>query len=109
MIPLQIGSLSMAQTTAEFIPELWSQALVDKLKIEMQMNGGTHRTKGDQLLRDAALGHPEYPEYFTKTMTATEVQLREQYAHQAAEQMAKNLDRSILATFADRYGGGRGS
>jgi hypothetical protein len=51
------------------------------------------RSRGAQLLRDAALGHKEYPEH----TTATEVRIRNEYASHAADALAYNIDQSILS------------
>ena len=81
----------MATTSAEFIPELWSKELMGQLKKELFAHRRPKRSKGAQLLRDAALGHPEYPdpqeklyrEFKKEHMTATEVRMRnEMHTHQ---------------------------
>ena len=81
----------MATTNAQFMPDLWSIELLEKYKQSMldQLVGRRpKRSKAAQMLRDAALGHPEYPEQaiFEQTpreMTATEVRMRnEMYTHQ---------------------------
>ena len=81
----------MAIPSKAFLPELWSTDILEKYKQSMldQLVGRRpKRSKAAQMLRDAALGRPEYPEQaiFEQTpreMTATEVRMRnEMYTHQ---------------------------
>lgn len=68
-------------TTGMFNPEVWSAAIIDEFKKHMDEVLRPKRSVAVQQLRDAALGHPEYPE--PTPMTATEVRMRnEQYNHQ---------------------------
>jgi hypothetical protein len=75
--------------TPNFIPELWSQELVEQLKENLIFGGRPKRSKAAQMLRDAALGHPEYPDedlqrqQMQEQRTATEIRMRnEMYQHQ---------------------------
>ena len=58
------------------------------------------RSKGTQLLRDAALGHKEYPEPASQGvvphMTATEVNVRMTYANRASEAILRDLNNYVL-------------
>ncbi len=57
------------------------------------------RSKGTQLLRDAALGHREFPDAAKDgkmNMTATEIQIRMTFAERAAVGIARDLDNHIL-------------
>lgn len=95
----------MPTTTGDFIPEVWSQEIIASYK-EALRPPQPRRSKGAQLLRDAALGHPEYPSnMFTDdngtdhVMTATEVNIRQQYENQAAKAMLRQIDNDMLDTF----------
>lgn len=48
-------------TEATLQAELWTQRLVEEYKRHLSMAAGSKRDKATQALRDAALGHPEYP------------------------------------------------
>lgn len=96
----------MATTNLKnFIPELWSQELIETMKQQVwDLAVKTRRSKGTQLLRDAALGHPEYPEPPPKlNMTATEMRLRHEQMEKtytmAAKAMADDIDKHILDSF----------
>lgn len=54
--------IKMAMEHSKFQAELWSQAIIDQYKKTLEMMGRPKRSAGAQMLRDAALGHPEYPE-----------------------------------------------
>lgn len=62
--------------------------------------GKPKRSKGTQLLRDAALGHEEFPppakDGSMGNMTATEINIRMEYANRAAAAIAKQMDNHIL-------------
>lgn len=98
----------MSTTSSNFSPELWSKVMLDTYKDEIFKARKPRRSKGSQLLRDAALGHPEYPpdpratpeENRRANMTATEVSIRNQYAYRAAAVMTKTLDNDILDALA---------
>ena len=85
----------MATYSTEFIPELWSQQLIETMKTEMIMSGTPKRDKFSQMLRDKALGHPEYPP--AKNRTATEIKnAQDHWADSAAYGIAVAIDRDIL-------------
>lgn len=46
--------------TASFIPEVWSQQILDTMKQTMWETVMPRRSHGAQLLRDVALGKPEF-------------------------------------------------
>jgi hypothetical protein len=77
----------MATTTSKFIPELWSQQMLDTYKLRSEFHW-PKRSKGAQLLRDAALGHPEYPE--------GEFNVHKKYATDAAKYLSAAIDADIL-------------
>ena len=53
----------MATVKSGFIPELWSSKIMGAyMKQLFDKLGLPKRSKGCQLLRDAALGHKEYPD-----------------------------------------------
>jgi hypothetical protein len=102
----------MATTSAQFIPELWSAEVLDKFKQSIFEGMRPKRSKGAQMLRDAALGHPEYPEpkpelhrSYADNMTATEVRMRnEMYTHQL-DAMAYSVNpKLVVPSQGDRSG-----
>jgi hypothetical protein len=84
-----------------FIPELWGSALIKAYQEALNIHK-PRRSRGTQLLRDAALGYPEYPDTMTGTTTnaphrtATEVRLRNEWADAAALALAHAIDRDTL-------------
>ena len=48
------------EQAAKFIPELWADALLKTYADSMMASIFPLRSRGAQLLRDAAIGHPEY-------------------------------------------------
>ena len=88
--------MAMATTTGNFMPDLWSENIIKTYRNNLSSAplagyDKPKRSRGAQLLRDAALGHPEYPsdprmspdEFRQQNMTATEVRMRnEMYSHQ---------------------------
>lgn len=97
----------MAVSSTMFTPELWSDKILDDLKDAYFHAQKPKRSKGAQLLRDAALGHEEFPPdpratpadfrmESMKNMTATGIAIQQQYAQRAAHAMAQNLDDDIL-------------
>lgn len=82
----------MATMSDNFIPELWSDEVLNNYKKGIFDAMLPKRSKGAQLLRDAALGHPEYP----KHITATEVTIRYQYAKDAAKALVQQVDNDML-------------
>lgn len=67
-------------TTGMFNPEVWSAAIIDEFKKHMDEVLRPKRSVAVQQLRDAALGHPEYPEPPPKTATEIRIQ-HEQHKH----------------------------
>lgn len=102
----------MATTSAEFIPELWSQHLIDLMKENLVMAGRPKRDKASQMLRDAALGRPEYPEKaaydkcFTefKHMTATEMRMRNEEASHRLDALRYSMFNPTLVFTRERNG-----
>lgn len=91
----------MAISESAFFPSLWSNKLLDHLKDNFSLAQKPKRSKGAQLLRDAALGHEEYPpdpkaHYQGRNMTATQVMIQQEYANQAVAAMAQKMDDDIL-------------
>lgn len=90
----------MALIDEKLIPELWSTALMDQLKKSMVFDayaktGTPKRDKFSQMLRDKALGRPEFPE--KQNMTATEIRYaQDHWADAAGYAMANAIDRDIL-------------
>jgi hypothetical protein len=106
---------SSGNATPGFVPELWADKMIQTLKDELIFGIKPKRSKGAQLLRDAALGHPEYPDPRVtpaENRTATEIGIRHEYANRAAQALARNIDNDILdslryqtyAATAARYG-----
>ncbi len=86
---------------AKFIPELWSKKLLIQMKEQLVMSDSLRpkRDKYSQLLRDKALGHPEYP----ANKTATEVRhAQDHWADAVAYAMANTIDRDILSKLRDK-------
>jgi hypothetical protein len=79
----------MAMTSATFIPEVWSKSLLETFKQEITINMLPKRSYGARLLRAAAKG-----EDWTKIKR--EVNIREEYANDAADALAYQLDADIL-------------
>ena len=52
----------MATTKITFIPEIWSSKIMGAYMKQLFDAIRPKRSKGCQLLRDAALGHKEYPD-----------------------------------------------
>lgn len=99
----------MAISKAAFDTAIWSDEILKKFQdsfITQAMRGVPKRTKGAQLLRDAALGHPEFAPagesdnwpvtWQTNTMTATEMRIRHEQANHAAAAMARSFDNDML-------------
>ena len=90
----------MATTKGNFIPEIWSSSTLEIYKRELSDAIRPKRSKGCQLLRDAALGHKEYPEPASQGvmphMTATEVNVRMTYANRASEAILRDLNNYVL-------------
>lgn len=89
--------------SGSFIPDLWS----DELKKQLQERMRPKRSKAAQMLRDAALGHPEYPP--PENLTATEIRMRNEQLWQqpyelAARRMADDIDKHVLDSMV--YGRG---
>lgn len=72
--------------TPNFLPELWSAKLIEKMKEGLMMAGMPKRDKYSQMLRDKALGRPEFPDVLKGTttnsphMTATEMRMRNEHS-----------------------------
>lgn len=55
--------MNKTKKIANFNPAVWSAHIMDQWKKEMTYKLGLpNRSAGTQLLRDAALGHKEYPD-----------------------------------------------
>jgi len=85
----------MAISKATFDTAVWSDELLKKFQdsfITQAMQGVPKRTKGAQLLRDAALGHEEFPKF-----KATDYEkLRHTYTEHAAAALARSIDSDVL-------------
>ncbi len=80
----------MATTNSgTFIPELWSGKIIDTFKDALVFPHLPKRSKGAQLLRDAALGHPEYKEHYYDEMDHTA---------DASKYLANAIDADILTS-----------
>ncbi len=93
----------MAVTTTTFNPEMWSDMIMKSFKDQVIFGGKPQRSKGAQLLRDAALGHPEYPPDPRSpppslNKTATQVRIQNEYAEHAAKALAYSVDNSIITS-----------
>lgn len=93
-------------TSTAFNPEIWSAEMMEEMKRQMGVPTRPKRTKGAQLLRDAALGHPEYPEKAEydrhQAMTATELVMRQQQAEMELKRIQHQIEPSIYkALFGD--------
>lgn len=89
-------------TPSKFIPELWSDELIVRMKENLVMGDlrTPKRDKYSQMLRDKALGRPEFPE----NKTATEIRhAQDHWADAAAYALATTIDRDILNN-VKRYG-----
>jgi hypothetical protein len=85
---------------AKFIPELWSAELITQMKESLVMAKGARpkRDKYSQMLRDKALGQPEYP----PNKTATEIRYaHDHWADAAAYAMANAIDSDIFKQLRD--------
>lgn len=97
-----------ATTDSTFMPDLWSEEIMTSYREQLVAGGLANmpkRSRGAQLLRDAALGYPEYPDPRAppstyNQMTATEARIQNEYAQQAAQAMAHSIDSSILDSFS---------
>ena len=91
---------SKAVKTAQpfgFCPELWSEALVDALKANVHETlVRSKRSRGTQLLRDAALGYPEYPDITDRGTISNAPDTQTHYADAAGYALAVAFDRDIL-------------
>lgn len=58
----QFNKQAAKTISSTFVPELWSKAMLDVYKKNIFNTLLPKRSKGTQLLRDAALGHQEYPD-----------------------------------------------
>jgi hypothetical protein len=86
-----------------FSSSLWSDEMLVKLKGNLVMAGAAapKRDKYSQMLRDKALGHPEFPRNMTyyNDGTVTEIQnAHNDWADAAAYAMSTAIDRDILRT-----------
>lgn len=81
---------------ANFIAELWSDKIIEDYKQVMAEHMRPKRSKAAQMLRDAALGHPEFPKKkaykafndFPKHKTATEVRIQNEHARHCLDSRA---------------------
>lgn len=98
-------AISNTNRPRTFIPELWSADLIKAYKEAHDIFGGKKpkRSRGAQLLRDAALGYPEFPDNKgigdstnAPYRTATEIRMQDHMADAAAYQLAYAIDRDIL-------------
>ena len=102
--------MATSNTSSRFIPELWSADLIKAYKEAHNLFGKKpKRSRGAQLLRDAALGYPEYPEIKgigdstnAPYRTATEIRMQDHMADAAAYQLACAIDRDILDKLRNR-------
>lgn len=91
--------MATSNTSHTFIPELWSANLIKTYKEAHDLFGKKpKRSPGAQLLRDAALGYPEYPDIKGDATN----DLRQTHAADAAAYIANAIDRSILDQLRDK-------
>jgi hypothetical protein len=81
-----------------FIPELWSAEIIKRYKEAHDLFGRKRRDPATQLLRDAALGYPEYPDIKGDTTNDP----CQTHAADAAAYLANAIDRSILDQLRDK-------
>lgn len=95
-------TVSAAQT-AGFCPELWSVEAVKMFKAELQETlVRSKRSRGTQLLRDAALGYPEYPDITDKGTISNASDIQTHYTDAAAYAFAAAVDSDILNSLRKR-------
>jgi hypothetical protein len=88
----------MDEIKSDFIPEIWSQQMVDTFKEAITINMIPKRSYGSRLLRAAAKG-----EDWTK-IEKTEEDPHERFTNDAADALAYSLDRDILKRISDGFG-----
>lgn len=93
---------SDATTNTAFNPEVWSTSIMEEYRRHINDQLKPKRSKAAQMLRDAALGHPEYPEKSEfdlrgdrYAMTATELVMRQQQAEMELKRIQHQIESPI--------------
>ena len=86
----------METKSNNFIPELWSREVIATFKQQLRVSS---RSYGDRLLRAAARGEDW-------TNIKREESLHESFTNDAADALAYQLDRNVLAIAAKRGSAG---
>ena len=81
------------------MPELWTDQIIKSYQNSLTgagFNTLPKRSKGSQLLRDAALGHKEYPEHTINPKTIQDI--LNDYTSIAADAFAYSVERRIMSS-----------
>lgn len=98
----------MVSKNRAFIPELWSQQVVDSFKLDLNKLFIKRRSKGERLLRAAARGasQEEIDKIDADEDTVTQGELydyvQKRYTDDAADALALAMDAHILGNLSTR-------